>query len=164
MIFFGKKLNINLTELSNLRNLQLLTLSNFIIDDKIIMLINSFANLSSLRLSSCKFKNKKPLHNSNLTSLTLHHLEDGNLPCCVLPQCFQVSGCEMLDLKFISSASNVRKLYLQGCEIINFANIDCFNNIEYINLDGSTVDDLQKLEELKARVKVSNRADNLPIL
>ena len=53
-------------------------------------------------------------------------------------------------------------MLLQSCKVKNFKEIDYFENLKKLILEGSSVDNRNKLDELKNNVQVLEKDEYLP--
>lgn len=161
--FLGKKLNIDLSEITFLQNLESLTLQNFEITNDIVTLLNQLPKLTHLQFSTCQLKNRNLLVPPSLESLYFENTDVRTLKFFTLPQILQITGAKYLTLRDFTDTSEIEFLYLQNCRVQGISNIHKLKKLKELNLDGSLVDNKKTLMELPEDVEISYSANGLPI-
>lgn len=152
----SEKKDIDLRELAMFRNLNSLLLSKFEIDDDIMKVLNSRSKLEAIQFSGCKFSNIIPFE-IPLKYLILDRCENFLESTMGKAEMIRIIGNRDLDLQKVTEFMGIKKLYLQNCIIDNFECIKKFTDLTYLNLDGSKVDRLDIIEELRQHIKVDFR-------
>lgn len=161
--FSGESKNINLLGLGVLKNLRSLDLQYFNIDDDIVSLINSFGNLRTLRLISCKCLGERQLNNKALLSLVLNCCDIKDYERIVVPQILTIIGDENLKFDRLQGIESSRIINLQNSKVGGFKKILTCENLEKLSLDGSKIDDENVLSMLRKEIKVSKEDKYLPV-
>lgn len=161
--FLGEKLEIDLFDIIKLPNLEILTLQYFVINDEIVDILNQCSNLRVLHLISCELNNKKILNNATLESLLISTSKiEGDININ-FPEIVEIIDNQIIDLKFLVQKQQIKKLFIHNCNIKNFENIHEFRGLESLNLDGSTIDDIKSIEQIKKHIPVSIKEKYLPV-
>lgn len=160
--FSGKEKNINLSEISQLKNLKNITLQYFKIDDSIAQILNSLENLSSIQFASCEFDITQPFLNHSLRSLSFESCDINDYEQIFATESFRVVGDSKFSLKRLKGKENILRMYLQQCKIKGFEAVRDCTNLQALNLDGSTIDDEKVLSELRGKIPVSKKEEYLP--
>lgn len=124
------KLNIDLTEITKLKNLKTISLKFFEITDDVIDAINQLKNVESIEFSMCVFNTKNRLP-SNIKSIFIYN-------------------CQEFDLNILSENLNLEELQVIHSGMIDAANLKIFRNIKYLKLSYCSVISIPKLSELKS--------------
>lgn len=161
--FSGELKNVNLEELRYLVNLRNLTLQYFDLDEEIIKMLNSFTELQTLQLASCKFSSKEVLQNASLKNIVLSCCDVRDYSLVSAAESTSIIGSDSVRLSKLRDKDKVKRLFLQGCKVKGIDSIIDFNSLESLNLDGSTVDDKNVIEDLKQKIPVSQEDEHLPI-
>lgn len=165
LVFHGEKSELNLSEFAMLKNLKSLTLQKHKIDDNFANILNGFEDLKTIQFSVCEIKNRNVINAPNLDRTIIEHCEFSSLAQFMPTRIFHVSDCRSkLDLRTLQQSDNIESLYLQNCKKIEgFEHVQDFKNLRELNIDGSQVDNEKVLEEIKNKMPVSHREENLPI-
>lgn len=161
--FSGKDKNVNLAELANFKNIRNLSLQYFKMDDSIIDLLNSLQGLTILQLASCVYDSEKQLDNKSLKTIIINSCDIKDFQNIKAPENFQLIGANSFKIGQLSGKTNVKRMFLQSCKVKKIKEIEYFDNLEKLVLEGSSVDDRSKLEELKNNVQVLEKDEYLPI-
>lgn len=159
----GEDLKINLNEIALCTNLKKLSLQYFMVNDKIINLLNMLPKLNTIELSSCKLFSKKELRNNSLQNILINCCDISDYTKIASTNILRIIGQDDIDLKKIRGKENIEKMYLQASRIKNFEDILNFENLKILNLDGSNVDDIEVLEKIKEKIYVSHLEQYMPI-
>ncbi len=147
--FSGRKRKINLLELKKFPYLRRIELSDFVIDDSIVEMLNSYTMMESLQLSSCNISSKTLLNSVSLKRLKLDY--------CNVCDYSKINGVENLhivgDKNFmlgkISGKEKIKILTVQDSIINGFQTISSCTKLETLRLEGTIVDNEQALNEIK---------------
>ena len=185
-----RKLNIDLTEITKLKNLKNLSLKFFEITDNVIESINKLEFIENIEFSMCNFKTKKML--KNLKSVTIYSCTNFNLDLLKLNSSIEeleilhsgiikidelekyqnlkmlnLSDCNIISIPKISKFEHLEELFLNNVEIQYYIDISNMKNLRFISLNGSKVENkkdyIKKLYEQKPNIILEFKEDNLPI-
>ena len=120
----GEETDVTIEDIVFFNNLKNLYLSNFVLDDKCVSLINSRANLEFLQINNCIFQN-----NENLKVNAKH---------------IAIINSENIKLSKIEDTDNLEKLhivYLQNMDLNDLSEVVKIKGLVYLNLNGSQVED-----------------------
>lgn len=139
----GEETDVTIEDIVFFNNLKNLYLSNFVLDDKCVSLINSRANLEFLQINNCIFQNNENLkvnakHIAIIDSenIKLSKIEDtDNL------EKLHIVNCACVDLTGISQLTNLKKVYLQNMDLNDLSEVVKIKGLVYLNLNGSQVED-----------------------
>ena len=143
-----------------------LTLSMFLIDDKIIERINNMKNLKSITFSECTFNTSKKIKSNLSTVIIVNPIAlDINIFYSVLNvTCLEFVDVVDLDVSDLTRFENIEWLYLYNCKLRNFESVKNFKNLKKIYLDGSNVT-IESLDELIKRDILVEYSDKyLPVV
>lgn len=143
-----------------------LTLSMFIIDDKIIERINNMKNLKSITFSECIFNTSEKIKSNLSTVIIVNPIAlDINIFYSVLNvTCLEFVDAVDLDVSDLTRFENIEWLYLYNCKLRNFESVKNFKNLKKIYLDGSNVT-IESLDELIKRDILVEYSDKyLPVV
>lgn len=164
---FGKKINIDLSELDKLNNVEELFIKNFKIDNEIFSKISKIEKIYKLVFINCiidgnfeiknvesiKFDNCKNIHNCILGKqikrlyvedcdyIDLKDIENLNL------NTFKIKNTLAKSLGKISNMENLEYIYLNEIYIKENIDYSIFKKLKVLNLNGSYVDDKEKYLE-----------------
>lgn len=161
--FSGEPKDVSLEEMRLFPNIKRVFLQYFEIDDSIAEILNSLRGLESLELSSCKFCSNVQIRNEVLKSLYLNCCEIKDYSGLYATEVFSVVGSDSFRLDKLQGKENIERMYLQSSSIKGFRTIDECSKLKNLNLDGTKVDDNNKLEEVKKRIPVSHLEEYLPM-
>ena len=185
------KLDIDLTEITKLKNLKSMSLKFFKITDEVIDAINQLEYIEKIDFSMCVFKTRKAL-SKKLKSVNIYnckefdismlneneYLEELSLISSGIVDVFsltilknlkflKLSDCNVISIPKISLLNNLEELYLNNIEILYNIDISNLIYLKFVSLNGSKVPDKQQyIEELQKqneKLKIEYREDNLPI-
>lgn len=189
--FLGHNLNIDLSELVALENLESISLKFFEIDDHIIETLNKLSNLTKVEFLMCKFNTTKKIsrmlksitvynclsfyfnffHNQTaLEEVTIDH--SGNVNINDLKfinniKSLKLVDCYVYNLHNISNLIMLERLHLNGIELSDDFNISTLKFLKYLSLNGSYGVDrkkyLNKLKQQNIGAEIEFEISNLPI-
>ena len=131
------KLNIDLTEISKLKNLKSLSLKFFEITDEVIETINQLKILETIDFSMCIFKNTKVLE-PKLKSAIIYNCQNFNISVLnenAVLEDLQIIHSGMVDVSNVSNFKNLKYLKIAHCNVISISNIAKLKNLEQIYLN-----------------------------
>ena len=111
----------------------------------------------------CGFDGKKSINIPTLKSLYLINCNIKNFEKFSPIENLHIRGCNNFSLEGIQQVKKTKRLYLQNCNIKGFENIEKFINLEYLDIDGSSIDSKETLENLQRKIQVSNEKESLQI-
>lgn len=185
------KLDINLIEITKLKNLKSISLKFFDISDEVIETINKLEHIKKIEFLMCSFTTKKVLskkiksviiynckdfdinilnEDKELEELQLIHsgiVDISNLIMFSNLKYLKLSDCNVISIPKISLLDNLEELYLNNIEILYNIDISNLLYLKFVSLNGSKVPNKQQyIEELQkqnGKLKIEYREDNLPI-
>lgn len=185
------KLDINLAEITKLKNLKSISLKFFDISDEAIETINKLEHIEKIEFLMCSFTTKKVLskkiksviiynckdfdinmlnENKELEELQLIHsgiVDISNLIMFSNLKYLKLSDCNIISIPKISLLYNLEQLYLNNTEILYDIDITKISKLKFISLNGSNVQDkeqyIKNLLKQKEDLKVEFKEDNLPV-
>lgn len=147
--FAGRERKINLLELKKFPYLRRIELSDFMIDDSIVEMLNSYALMESLKLSSCNISSKTLLNSASLKKLKLYYCNVRDYSIIKGVESLHIVGDKNFMLDQILGKERIKRLIVQDSKIKGFATIDSCTNLETLSLEGAIVDDEQALKDIK---------------
>ena len=185
-----RKLNIDLTEITKLKNVKNLSLKFFDITDDVIKSINKLNFIEKIDFSMCNFKSTTKII-KDLKSITIYNCENFDINLLDLDNSLEeleiihsgiikinelekfinlkilrLSDCNIISIPKISSFENLEKLFINNTEIQYDIDISNMKNLVYISLNGSKVNNkeeyVKKLLRQKIKLDVEFEEDNLP--
>ena len=162
--FSGREKDIRLQELKRFPKLRSIELSNFIIDDDIIELLNSFNEMGSLQLSSCSISSGILLNNPALKRLELDYCSVNDYSCISGTESLLIVGDRNIRLARISGKENIKNLTIQKSIVRDFSSITECTGLESLTLEEVSGDNNSVLEYIKNRnVKVEVKDEYKPM-
>lgn len=185
-----EKLNINLFEISNLKNLKSLSIKFFEITDEIVECLNSLEHLECIKFLMCDFKNTKSITKqlkklivNNCKEFKLNMIENNitekisiqnsgiidiyELTKYDLIKVLKISECTVISLPKVSMFKNIEKLYLNSINLDLEFDISEMKKLKFVSLNGSKTMDkekyLQNLKSQNANIEIEFEDTNLPI-
>lgn len=186
-----KKLNIDLKEISKLKNLKRLSLKFFDITDEVVDVLNNLEYLEEIEFDICNFKTEKNMSDKilylsvynctefknkiinnckNLLELEIVHSglininelrEFSNL------KFLRLSDCNVISLEKINLFKELEELYLNNIELYTDLEISGMDKLIYISLNGSKTQNREeyknKILSQKQDVEIEFEDSNLPI-
>ncbi len=131
------KLNIDLMEISKLKNLKSLSLKFFEITDEVIETINKLKILETIDFSMCIFKNTKVLE-PKLKSVIIYNCQNFNISMLnknAVLENLQITHSGIVDVSDVSNFKNLKYLKIAHCSAISIPNISKLQNLERIYLN-----------------------------
>ena len=147
--FAGRERKINLLELKKFPYLRRIELSDFVIDDSIVEMLNSYALMESLKLSSCNISSKTSLNSASLKKLKLYYCNVRDYSIINGVESLHIVGDKNFMLDQILGKERIKRLTVQDSKIKGFTTIDSCTNLETLSLEGAIVDDEQALNDIK---------------
>lgn len=153
----GDKIEYDFQEVQMLKYLNTITLSNFLINDKLIEVINSLENLNTLILNGCDYN----YSNSIIIKLTKLIVVGGKkFDLSILNDISTIKSLRIIyndefDVNNILKITNLEELYLCNSNVKNIINIIELKNLKILNLDGSKFDDCDIINKLDKNIKIS---------
>lgn len=160
--FSNKAKNIDLAELSMFPNLTNLTLQHFNIAEKELETLQQLNKLKYLKLASCNIVSKEVYKLPSLETLAITSSDFKDLSNIELPRCVTINDINrLIDISNIIGLDNVEQLRLNNIKKVFGINIaKKMPNLKVLNIDGTEVDDIQVVEELKQRIIVSQEDES----
>ena len=160
----GEKIGTDISEISKLKKLKNLDLKGFELSDDIASIISSFKELEGLRLYSCESKDTIAMDLSKLKILLLDNCKTVNLTDIQLPERVLVINGGVVDLSKFINSSKIKNLEIKSSEIMYSELLKNMGNLKVLNVDGSTLDNEEILEDLKNKnISVSYEYEYNPI-
>lgn len=185
------KLNIDLTEISKLKNLKSISLKFFEITDEVIQAINQLQSLETIEFLMCIFNNKETL-SEKLKSVTIFNCQDFNIDMLKLNTTIEelqlvhsgivdiadisnfkslkylkIAHCSAISIPSIDTLERLEQLYLNHIEMPYDINILKMPNLKFISLSGSNVSDkemyVKKLKDQNKELIVEFEENDKPI-
>lgn len=154
---------IDLSELSKIPNLEILSLQNFEINNQAIDKLKNCKNLKTLQLEVCYFDPNVELNIQQLENIIIKYCKIEDWRKIPLIKNVTIESGEKIDLEDLTNYEKVAELRLNNLEVHNFKKILEYKNLNKLNLDGSKVDDESVMEILKSNVEISHRDNAYPI-
>lgn len=151
----GEAIDIDIKEISVLKNLQILCLTNFVINDEEIENIKKCEKMTCLCLELCEINDiieEKDL--SYLKNVLIKLCDLKSLNKILLPNYVGFQNCD-IDLKKISNPTNIVVLEIKNCKVKNINLLNGFKNLKKLVLDGSRIDSMDIIDKLKRNIIVS---------
>ena len=166
----GEVIDTTMLDLLFFKNLRELTIQNFEINEHNVVYLEKLENLQNLSLSSCKFSDGIALKlNKSTETLRINACEnmhfglfssENNIKNLYIRN-IDLERVGALNLNNINNLQQLEKLEMQNCdEITNIQQISGLAKLLSLNIDGSTVDDPNFIQELKQRMKVSDEKES----
>ena len=157
----GEVIGKDLSELSDLKDIENLDLKGFEITDDIINVLNGLPNLMYLNLYSCNSSKKINVDLRNLKKIVIDNCKEFDLSGIEFPENVLIVGCGVVDISKLLLENNVKDLSINSSEIINVTFLEKAKGLKRLNVDGSNLDNEEILKKLK--IKVSNEFEYHPI-
>lgn len=156
----GDKIVYDVQELKILENLNTITLTNILINDEVIDVINSFIHLKSLILNECNFISTKSI---NVEIVNLIIVGGKNSDLSIFQNLSKIKSLKILyndefDINNVLKMNNLEEFYLGNSTVKNITNITKLKNLKILNLDGSKLDDNYIIDKLDKNIEVSFEA------
>lgn len=156
----GDKIVYDVQELKILENLNTITLTNILINDEVIDVINSFIHLKSLILNECNFISTKSI---NVEIVNLIIVGGKNSDLSIFQNLSKIKSLKILyndefDINNVLKMNNLEEFYLCNSTVKNITNITKLKNLKILNLDGSKLDDNYIIDKLDKNIEVSFEA------
>lgn len=142
----GEETDIDLSEISNFKNLTELRLLGFKLSNEDMKLISSM-NLESIVFSNCVFENVKSLNMPKLKDLVIFGGENVDNISIKSPEMLIIEAAN-LDFSKIDIL-DTKQMNMFNCNIKNMDSLKKYSNLEFINFDGSIITDTNG-KELKS--------------
>lgn len=157
----GEEISLDLGELKKLSNLEILSISQMDLDNKLIEFLNELPKLKSLMLTKCNIKEHTLVGFGNVNSLIINGCQLGDYVQIALPEDTTIAE-EEIDLENVSGQRRLKRLVLKGCDIPSLKPLLKFESLEKISIEGTSVKD-NSIDELKDKVEISEREEANPI-
>lgn len=156
----GDKIVYDVQELKILENLNTITLTNILINDEVIDVINSFIHLKLLILNECNFISTKSI---NVEIVNLIIVGGKNSDLSIFQNLSKIKSLKILyndefDINNVLKMNNLEEFYLGNSTVKNITNITKLKNLKILNLDGSKLDDNYIIDKLDKNIEVSFEA------
>lgn len=140
----GEKSDATIEDIVFFKNLKSLYLSNFILDDQSIKLLNLKKSLEFIQINDCIFKNDQTLLASNVKHMAI--IDSDNIHFSKIEKSeylekIHIVACSNVDFEGISKFDNLKKVYLQNMTIDSMKEIVELDNLVYLNINGSNITD-----------------------
>ena len=135
--------DITLEDIVFFSNLKKCYISNFVIDDKNIKLLNTQKSLEYLQIDDCIFKNNEKLA-LNVNHLAIINSENVDLSKYIDGtnlEKLHIVNCSNTNINGISQFKKLSRVYLQNLNLNNINEMNKMENLAYVNLNGSVIAD-----------------------
>ena len=132
----GIKNNYDFRDFEKLKNLQFISLQNFVINNYQTNEMNRCPKLEGIQFSNCVMKSKSRLQ-GNIHIITFDNCKRLRFKYISLLKKLKVvkfSNIKFMNLKNISILKNLEKIYFENGRILHFKNLSHLNNLFYIRL------------------------------
>ena len=162
----GKRLDgedafLDVEELKKLSNLEVLSINQMDLDNKLVEFLNALPKLKSLMLTKCDIKEHTLVGFSNVNSLIINGCQLGDHVQIALPEDTTIAE-EEIDLENVSGQRRLKRLVLKGCKVPTLRPLLRYEALEKISMEGTTVED-NSIEELKDKIEVFEKEEANPI-
>lgn len=153
---FDVKGNVIHYDFNKFKEIESCTLNRFEINDDIIDKLNEMKNLKTIVFCHCIFKSERKLVSNveNLMIIYCKNVQYSNFLNASKVRNLMFTNVENIDVKDIKVFENIEELSIFECEIKNFSAIDDLKKLKDLKLDGSKIDDEEKIQELKGRLNI----------
>lgn len=186
-----KKLNIDLKEISKLKNLKRLSLKFFDITDEVFDTLNSLEYLEELEFDMCNFKTEKQLSEKiryvsiynciefkinilysciNVEELEIVHsglININDLKKFERLKLLKISNCNLVSIEKINDFEELEELYLNNLELYSEFDVSKMKKLQYISLNGSKVMNkesyIKNILDKNSNLELEFEDENLPI-
>lgn len=156
-------LDIDLSELNKIPNLEILSLQNFEINEQTINDIKKCKDLKVLHLETCNFNNADVFKIDNLKKIIIKYCKVKDWRKIYFPENVVINAREKIDLKEFNNIENIINLKLNNLTISNFKRILNFENLKYLNIDGSIIDSNDIQSFMRKEIEFSHKKHSRPI-
>lgn len=132
----GIKNNYDFRDFEKLKNLQFISLQNFVINNYQTNEMNRCPKLEGIQLSNCVIKSKSRLQ-GDIHIITFDNCKRLRFKYISLLKKLKVvkfSNIKFMNLKNISILKSLEKIYFENGRILHFKNLSHLNNLFYIRL------------------------------
>lgn len=160
----GEVINTDLSELVKLRKLQSLDLKGFELSEEVLRVIHGLPELVALSLYDCQAKESVAINIERLKSLILDHCQNMNFSEIHLPETLLIVDGGVVDVSKFQHHQHLKDLGIKSSEIIHANSLEEITSLKNLNVDGSTLDDDNIVNKLRAKkVVVSNEFEYHPL-
>lgn len=151
---FDAKGNVIKHNWEQFKEIETCTLNQFEINDEIIKKLNEMKTLKMLIFNHCVFQNEKKLE-GNIENLIITYspkIKFENIKSPEKIKNLMLTKIENIDINELKIFKNLEEISIFECGIKNFTAIDNFKYLKELKLDGSQIDNKEKLQELQNRI------------
>lgn len=153
---FDAKGNIIQHDFEQFKDVETCTLNRFEVNDEIINSLNKMRNLKTIIFGHCVFTNEIKLEN-NLEKLMIIYCK--NVKYSDILNTYQVKDLMLtkigeVDIEEINKFESLEELSIFECEIKNLFAIENFKSLKTLKLDGSKIDNKEKLQDLQKTLNI----------
>ena len=160
----GEIINTDISELVKLTNLKSLGLKGFDLNETVVNIINRFSELVQLKLYRCHTKEPISIDIDTLKSLILDNCSNINFSNIRLPESVLIVDGGIVDIAKMQKSKLLKELEIKNSEIVNSRELKELQELKDFNADGSTLDDDDILDILKAKnISVSHGCEYNPM-
>ncbi len=156
----GQDLQIDLEELKKLSSLELLSINQMDLDNRLIGIIGSLPRLRTLMLAKCNITQNTIVGLDNINSLIINTCKMEDNVQISLPEDATIAGQD-INLENVMS-KRIKRLVLTGCKVPSLKPLLKCGTLEKLSLEGTSIED-DSLAEVKNKLDVSEREDSNPI-
>ena len=156
----GQDLQIDLEELRKLSNLEILSINQMNLDNRLIDILGSLPKLKTIMLAKCNIKENTIIGFNNINSLVINACQMEDHVLVFLPEDATIVG-EDMDLENVMS-KKIKRLVLTGCKVPSLKPLLKYSSLEKLSLEGTSVED-NSLAEIKDKLDVLEKEDSNPI-
>lgn len=159
----GEKTDIDLKELSKLKNLRRIMLKNFNLNDEAINGLNGLQQLESIYLAYCEMTSNISLSNDSVNSLVINGCEIQDYSLLSFAKSTAFIADDKLKLNRLTNKESLESLRLVGCHLKSADGLQDCPGLTNIRLEGTSFDDLKAIELLKDRIEIIETDNKYPI-
>ena len=139
----GEKSDATIEDIVFFKNLKSLYLSNFILDDQGIKLLNLKKSLEFIQINGCVFQNNIPvsLNTKHIAIVDSDNVDISKFEESGFLEKIHIVDCTNVNYNGIQKFKNLKKIYLQNMVINNLEEIIKVKSLVYLNLNGSEITD-----------------------
>ena len=168
LVISGKKLNgtesdIRIAELKHFPNLELISISQFVLDNTSLDVLKQISSLRSISFNQCEIKEDSETVFDKTTSLTYKNCRISDYSTIGLAENTTFIGEPKIKLGALKNKEKVKKLSLQECSLDSLEELFGYEKLELLQLLGTELEDTKGKEELKNKICVIENDKTRPI-